>query len=153
MAIVFGVISPKINKISVILPVTIDNEVANVLSAVFANTSIMSIVAIADAPTFAILLPIKIAVSNLWGSCNSFSNFLDDFIFCSTSVFSLARLIAVKAVSALEKKAEKNKKPINGRALIMILLSKSCAPNGVNFRIKNCALIFCISICRHRYKK
>jgi hypothetical protein len=65
-----------------------------------------TVVASAEAPMFARLFPIKIAVSSFFGFLRITSNWAAPFILFSIKLRSFSLLIAVNAVSALEKKAE-----------------------------------------------
>ena len=105
VAKVFGVISPNINIIIVRIPVAIPTPW-------LLNLSIAIAVAIEEAPILTRLLPINIALNSLAGSSKTFCISLAFFIFSSIIVLSLILLRDVKAVSDIEKKADKEIKII-----------------------------------------
>ena len=126
MANVFGVISPKVSKINVIIPVTVAIAVARLLIPSIVNTSIVTAVARADDPMFAILLPISIPVIR---SLGLFSNLFRSFvplIFWSVRLLNFTRLNAVNAVSELEKNADKNIKKTNVINFTIDISGKCC---------------------------
>ena len=114
---VFGVISPKISKIKVKIPVVSAVSRAKFEMPIDLNNSRSTAVAITEAPILAILFPINMAVIKRLGSFNTLSN-TDVFLDCCLSKLrNFKRPIAVNAVSALEKKPERNKRHIKTSVL------------------------------------
>ncbi len=112
MAIVFGVISPNVNKINVMIPVIIAIFAAKFVNPNELNVSIKKAVAIAEAPILEILFPINIPVIKFRGFSNIFSSFSAPLTFSSFKLRNLILFTAVNAVSALEKNADKKMNPI-----------------------------------------
>ena len=106
MAMVFGVISPNVSKMNVIIPVIAAILNAKLWSPMEVNNSIRKAVAIAEAPILVMLFPMRMAVIKFRGFSKIFSSFFAPFIFCSFRLRNFIRLTAVKAVSAPEKKAD-----------------------------------------------
>ena len=109
-AMVLGVISPKISNKMVISMVIIPMAAAVLFKPIDWSRFNRMVVASTDAAMFAILFPMRMAVSNCLGFSKRWVSFFFFFGFFSISARSLYLLMAVKAVSALEKKADNNKK-------------------------------------------
>ena len=113
IARVLGVISPKTNKINVTKTVIIPNVAAILVMPIDRKRSIKKAVAKVVAAIFARLFPIKIAVRSFFGCWSKNSICLAWFFLSSIIDRSLIRLIAVNAVSAAEKNADKKMKNKN----------------------------------------
>ena len=105
-AIDFGVISPKINTITVSPNVTIPTPPSPHLATAID-------VANEDAPIFTILFPINIAPNNLLGSSISFSTNFAPLTPSSTICLTLILLKDIKAVSDIEKNADRKSRIIS----------------------------------------
>ncbi len=101
MAKVFGVVSPKMSRIIVIPTVAIRTPVSS------PQTEIARVVAIAVAATLTRLFPSRIVDKNLSGFSSNFDTLLAPLTLVSTICLSRNLSRDVKAVSELEKKAEK----------------------------------------------
>ena len=99
VAIVFGVISPKIKTKKVRAPVAIPIYL-------FPNTDVQKVVVSADADMFAMLLPTRIALRSLLGFSVIFNTFFALRFPSSISERSFIWLTVVSAVSEEEKKAD-----------------------------------------------
>ena len=118
MAHVFGTISPKMSTNKVSIPVAIP-------TAAFPHTFITKEVIREDALMFTILLPIRMALINL---------LLLSSTLCSLSILlvgdsstierTLMTLIVVMAVSAEEKKADRNNRIIRVQSCMTPVVSK-----------------------------
>ena len=110
----FGVISPKIRTTSVKTPVVRPIAVA-VLEAIpmFAIIRVTIVVAKDDAERLTILLPIKIALSNFWGSSIICRTRAALGLPSSSNVRIRILLTVVNAVSADEKNADNKIRIIN----------------------------------------
>ena len=126
IASVLGVISPKTNKIKVTKTVIIPSMAAILVNPIERNRSIKKAVAKVVAAMLARLLPIRIAVNSFLGCWSKNSIWCACFFCASIIERSLILLIAVKAVSAAEKKADKKIKSTN-----IMVLTKSISINIV----------------------
>ena len=117
VAIVFGEISPKIKISSVRIPVAIP-------APTFPQSLMASDVARDDADRFTILLPIKIALSILPELSVMRGTHAALLSPSSASARIRIRFAVVRAVSAEEKKADKQSRITNTAILNMELVSK-----------------------------
>ena len=121
VAMVFGVISPKISTRNVSIPVEYP---INLLP----NTSVQSAVVSAEAEMFTILFPINMALKSFAGLSVTFNTFFADLLPSSALARSLILLTDVSAVSDEEKNAESISKIIIITRIIQGLPSKKSSP-------------------------
>ena len=129
MARVFGVISPKISRIMVMMTVMMVSVVAKLVIPREANNSRKKAVANDVAAMLAKLFPIKIHVNSFLGCCNRNSRCLASFLFLFNNERSFIRLVAVNAVSALEKKADNPMNKIKIKLFKISISINLCVPS------------------------
>ena len=121
VAMVFGVISPKISTRNVSIPVEYP---INLLP----KTSVQSAVVSAEAEMFTILFPINMALKSFAGLSVIFNTFFAGLLPSSALERSLILLTDVSAVSDEEKNAESKSKIIIITRIIQGLPSKKSSP-------------------------